>query len=140
MLSGAKRSRLSARAGPLSAGDGGLIHVSAVGRGYANLVGWIQGLTFYVDGLTDADAHCEKAPMPPCHSIICTRSSRLRKSWPGFCARLNNRRSSPEKPLVFAISLQLPQDTGIKNSSYVAQSAEGGFRLCPCTRSPTKAK
>ena len=59
MLSGAKRSRLSARAGPLSAGDGGLIHVSAVGRGYANLVGWIQGLTFYVDGLTDADAHCD---------------------------------------------------------------------------------
>ena len=98
-----------------SDGDSRLIHISAVTAGYANVLGWTQGLTFYVDGLTNADAHCEKVSMLPCHSIVCTRSSRRRRSWPSSCARLNNRRPSPEKPLVLAISSSCRKCTGIIN-------------------------
>jgi hypothetical protein len=37
-----------------SDGDSRLIHISAVTAGYANVLGCGKGLTFYVDGLTDA--------------------------------------------------------------------------------------
>ena len=37
-----------------------LIHVSALGCGYANLTTWTPGLTFYVAGLSYAGASCAK--------------------------------------------------------------------------------
>ena len=82
-----------------------LIHVSALACGYANLMTWTPGRTFYVAGLSYAGASCAKASMPPRQSIICTRFSRLRRGWPSSCAwthnRLSIRRPSPEEFLMF---------------------------------------
>jgi len=73
-------------------GPGSLIHVSAVGRGYVNVLLWTPGLTFYGAGLSYPGASYAKALMPPPHSIFCTRFSPPRKSWPSFCAWINKRR------------------------------------------------
>lgn len=76
-----------------------LIHVSALACGYANLMTWTPGWTFYVAGLSYAGASCAKASMPPCQSIICTRFPRLRRSWTQN--RLSIRCPSPEEFLMF---------------------------------------